>query len=240
MRSVLFAFLFCLFLGAAQAQYITGKVKSHGDSLPGATVILKVKSCDCRKCNVACSQCCPASVTGVTGPSGMFRVGGGPGVYEVTVEMPGFTTRVLTVTVGDDGDAGEIELTVAGYESITVTEARQSTNVTAQAANAQSSMRVPVRVGTAELKVVDDATGYPMRMTPVLLVRAKSDCAKCPDAISGTTNAKGQYAAKVPAGTYDVIVAKATRDVRAGKVTVKAEKKTKASVHVKEDKDERE
>src|SRR5690349_18016531 len=113
MRAIMLLLFFTLPLGVAKAQlpsYITGKVTSRGEALPGVTIKVDLKQCDCTKCKVSCRECCPSSVTGITDSNGAYRISVGPGQYRITASMEGMATKSFDVTIDEGSNTKNIDL----------------------------------------------------------------------------------------------------------------------------------
>jgi|ERR1051325_768876 hypothetical protein len=230
MRAIMLILVLTFPLGVAEAQlpsYITGEVTSRGERIPGVTIKVDLKQCDCTKCKVACRECCPSSVTGITDNNGIYRIRVGPGQYRVTASMEGMATKSFEVTVDVGSNTRNIDFGSGTGEDITITSA------------------APVKqLGTASVKVTDARSGKALGKTQLLFVKKACDCSKCPtgaarcsccpEATAGTTSESGRLSAILAPGKYDVIVATETGDVTAGTVTVKSAAKTTANIRVKD------
>lgn len=199
MRSLVLSLALLCFATVASAQlpsYITGHVTSGGTPLPGVTVILKSKNCDCTKCTEPCTKCCPRSVVGITDARGAYTFQLGPGEFEITVEISGFQTKKVTVTAPVGGTTQDIDMSLGVPESITVT-----------------SVINPVKTN---LKVVDAKSGKALKNTELVL----SKRTRKPETVSCVTGDTGKSSVKATPGVYDVVVAKGKFDVPAGAVVI--------------------
>ncbi|MBV8545061.1 MAG: carboxypeptidase regulatory-like domain-containing protein [Acidobacteria bacterium] len=193
-----------------------------GDSpVPGVTIHIETKSCDCRNCRTRCGRCCPASAFTVTDAKGHYSFPElSSGTFEIKVEAPGFSTKELTLTVPENGMTKNIELTSIS-EPITVTE-------TIPTLKRQPS------AGTAKGVIVEAKSGKSLKNAQILFVGTTPQQCKswtiC--AWPEQTGDTGTYSVKLPAGVYRVVVATPKADVTAGTVKVVERKVTAATIKV--------
>lgn len=220
-RRVALSFALLLLPLPAVAQYgggLSGTITSGGSPVPGVEIQLQTESCDCRNCRTRCGRCCPASTNTFSDSDGHYSFPElGPGVFRLTVTLPGFGVKELRVSVPDSGLSQNIDLGSIS-ESITVTSNDSSSSIE----------------GTAKGIVVDAKSGQRLKDTELLFVGTKPEqCRSVRVCVWPTrTNAKGQYRAELPAGIYRIVVATPKVDLAAGKIQVLKNKETAVDVKV--------